>query len=73
MPNHASHHHDRAGNARAGSAPMINAAARPDQVRLGWSMPRRGCNLSPKWDRRILSRSISAHFSLAHRTTASST
>jgi len=34
MPNHASHHHDGAGNASAGSAPTTNAAARPDQVLL---------------------------------------
>ncbi len=32
MPNHASHHHDGAGDARAGSVPTTNAAARPDQV-----------------------------------------
>ena len=51
MPNHASHHHDGAGNASAGSAPTTNAAARPDQVRLGCAMTRRGRNLSPNWDR----------------------
>jgi len=31
-PNHASHHHDGAGNASAGSGPTTNAAARPRAV-----------------------------------------
>ena len=34
MPNHASHHHDGAGNASAGSAPTTNAAGGPQRTQV---------------------------------------
>ena len=49
-PNQASHHHDGAGKANAGSAPTTNAAVRPGT---------RGGS-GPSWDRRHFSPNITA-------------